>query len=1121
MISVHSDACSHGLPTWCHDSDISGINSDVYISIVTNTVHDEASAVEIFHLDLLKSEAALRVTLDNWAENNDVSHYILVVDMQLQSSRNLVNFVRALVEQMGLSTAKRFVLLLHYPLSVNKSSYPALFLDNWNCSYLDGIGYRSGCSSYLPVNNVFEAACFEDIQLNANFLLDALLPKAIQYVSSRCCFYSSSTHPRSVNQKMQYIERHTRVEAILDRNINGKSLAMQLTEKYLRLWTTESLNHLIHRAAVGRKSGTTYLSLSTAVRSTFQHTFSKFLANALSDINVWGNLDICHDPNFDLEVGSIFSWVLSALPAVPLHELELQRDVYQHLNPTPFDITNGSVEVFFPFYFQVSSFIDATLDKAIGVSSNSILLGDQAYDTTDIMVQFNEMLETESQGKQPKSLAETIQRVISSVESSDILFERYLKHHLLWKIGVKGVDCVLLWASNQMKQMALLADTSHTNILLLHIFCRHKGADIMRMSSWDLLSHVNGDVAEQLFSRTTGSQFVADMIIHFKTYLIDHHTETKEFVSSFSRFLRSIPYLLDQDDFIADAPVVLNLRQLVLINTIIAVNASKAVVIQMIEYVSSGSGSTLLDFFHLIDSNDCDNNIWLVDAKHKLLQLFFSQQWVESVLDIENSDALILMDLISMRQINHQRAVVHLRNVLLYSTRSGGKKEACLHPMQRFCQPIALLLCRKLTSQSIGVFSTETECREQMPHYIPSWLQGTSHTPDDANDDIAWFFRGYENSFENCPLADVIFDIMLCILLDDIEKAEFTSSQLSLIFQEKISQERKVTRKEQAKNARQALQHTQKEKVNFAGTCISAIETSVFLVSLVYKIAVELASSSQAHALTGIGSAITVRVLDAVMRSHRWSEFFFSILLRLRGKGHIAMLLERGGALASFAWATAWKQGAIPACRNITQELTKARDSLRQSQKGVAHFKQVYRACPHCRGAFGVDQRNCGQFTCGRDAHGINGRPAIGGQAVQEIHGCGASFSLDRALPYIQSRQYIEEDQPAIRRLKEVLDNKETAFNDFNESTELWKRAEQFNFPFFSFHLQRQTGTNLLRSVCLSDFLREEQDEQETVNSLLRIIEQLPGLKHISYLPAMIEVSFCEIYYYYEFLAIS
>lgn len=212
-----------------------GKNS-VYESIVQSVVTEDASNVEIHHLDLLKSEASLRHTIDCWALNEEVGCYILIVDMQLRSSSNLVNFVRSYIEQKTLAPTKRFLLLLYYPLCTGKPSYPALFLGRWECIYLDGIGYRDASSSILSVNNVFEAACFNQ-KLNASTLIEALLPKAIQYASSQCRFYSNSIYPDSVNHKMEFIMRHKKVEAILTQEVAGKSLGMLLGEKYISLWT--------------------------------------------------------------------------------------------------------------------------------------------------------------------------------------------------------------------------------------------------------------------------------------------------------------------------------------------------------------------------------------------------------------------------------------------------------------------------------------------------------------------------------------------------------------------------------------------------------------------------------------------------------------------------------------------------------------------------------------------------------------------------------------------------------------------------------------------------------------------------------------------------------------------
>ena len=158
LLNVHSDSCAHSIPTWCSGGDLDN-DSHVFQSIVERVIHKDSSNIQIQHIDLLKSESSLRSSIDSWASNEKTDIFILVVDMQLQSSSNLVNFTRCYVEQASLKKSKRFVLLLHYPLSVKIPSYPALFLGKWQCLYLDGIGYRDFTSPHLSINDIFMSAC--------------------------------------------------------------------------------------------------------------------------------------------------------------------------------------------------------------------------------------------------------------------------------------------------------------------------------------------------------------------------------------------------------------------------------------------------------------------------------------------------------------------------------------------------------------------------------------------------------------------------------------------------------------------------------------------------------------------------------------------------------------------------------------------------------------------------------------------------------------------------------------------------------------------------------------------------------------------------------------------------
>ena len=259
-----------------------------------------------------------------------------------------------------------------------------------------------------------------------------------------------------------------------------------------------------------------------------------------------------------------------------------------------------------------------------------------------------------------------------------------------------------------------------------------------------------------------------------------------------------------------------------------------------------------------------------------------------------------------------------------------------------------------------------------------------------------------------------------------------------------------------------------------------------------------LSKASQASAFREHNSQEATRVMCSVMVMPKWAEFFFSIILRLRGEGHLASLLSEGGALNRFEWCERWKQGMSSQRHGIAQELREAERSLQQTEEDVAQFPQQYRACPHCRGVFGIDQMNCGQFVCGRDAHGV-----IGGTA-RETFGCGQAFTLNQSLPYSQSNQY-REDQADLQRLREVLEEKRIAFVEFNRSAELWKKAKEFDVPCMSFGVQGGRVEGLFPCVNLVDYMPEGDDPGTRL--LVSVLHHLPRLEHISYLPEMIEVS--------------
>ena len=81
-------------------------------------------------------------------------------------------------------------------------------------------------------------------------------------------------------------------------------------------------------------------------------------------------------------------------------------------------------------------------------------------------------------------------------------------------------------------------------------------------------------------------------------------------------------------------------------------------------------------------------------------------------------------------------------------------------------------------------------------------------------------------------------------------------------------------------------------------------------------------------------------------------------------------LLSMDGPLHGLSWCQQWRDGA-PVFRADTQaDLEAAERALNTAVQEEERKSREFLLCPNCRNPFIIDQRNCGQFTCGQDAHG-------------------------------------------------------------------------------------------------------------------------------------------------------
>ena len=1092
IIYARSDICSHSLPTW---SNIDGVDAST-LNRVRNLVHDDPCAVEIHHLDLLKSESEIRSTFDSWVLKAHADVFILVVDMKIQST-SIVNFIRSYVEQAtSLSENKHFVLLLHFPLSCRNTAYPALFLGKWRCTFLDGIGDTDG--NNVDFNNVLQSACsLTNQKLNADSLLDALKPKALQYVASQVPFYSCSTQPDSINQAMTLTARMVAIENILTTKVEEMTLGAILSSKFIGMWTGDRIREVVYRSAYALASGNSKLSFSSALTSTLQSSFNKFLAKCILELNIWANLDCLADA----ETHRVFALVLNSLslPGMPLQELLLIRDMAHPLQPLPIDTRRRNVDIVFPFFFQISSLIEMAIDN-----SNFDFLDQASLEQNDDFSQlFLERVYSviDRMTDNKEALAGAVRNIVTHVAETNSLFRRYLQHILVWSLGAKNLMQVERWIMQKIEVASLLDESLHCNILYLHILCRKNVGVIVRISSWD-----SEDIAKELLRNEVhleGIDFVSALVSHFRQ-LVSDNFEANKWSDKFSVFLQSLPSLMEGGK-VEDEALVSNLRLLILLNILICLGVEEDVVLKITHLIASDEVeiATASRCLELLKANMHEDVGAANDVQDQLLRTFFSQWWLRLLSsEVYHHDAAYLISAIKHQEdhFTGQIGVVHLRNFLT-SLRGDSAKFAL--PSSSFLPSIVVLLSSELNAARQERFS-ETGDRVGMPHFIPLWLltEGAS-TPqlcDEPLDEVGWYFRNYGHNYEDCPLANVISDILFRELIE--RTSGITSDELLIMFQASILEQKEVNQATNARLLRCSGQSSLQGPVSVKGCYVRALETDAILLTFVCKVAEELSTESRSLALEGSNAVFAERILNQVMHQFRWADLFFKMIMMLGGEGHLANLLSDEGPLNNFQWCQQLVQGLPSHQGDAEMQLRRAENALREAQNDEETKVRQFRRCPHCNQMFEVDQRNCGAFQCGQDAHGINGAPAIGGVAVRRVYGCGRNFQLEQSIPYAT-------DEARLEPLRKEVRAHRISFEASNQGAALWARAKLLNIPPMSFQLRIEEGPSMAKnffSTSLIDHL-SQNTERENIFRLATILDQLPGLEHVSCLPDMIEVS--------------
>jgi hypothetical protein len=261
------------------------------------------------------------------------------------------------------------------------------------------------------------------------------------------------------------------------------------------------------------------------------------------------------------------------------------------------------------------------------------------------------------------------------------------------------------------------------------------------------------------------------------------------------------------------------------------------------------------------------------------------------------------------------------------------------------------------------------------------------------------------------------------------------------------------------------------------------------------KVAYELSDSGRAAALSGVYGEQADRIFAKLFKleGFLWPEFFFGMIVRIQGEGILAGLLGPGGSLQGYMWCQEFAQGIPSSVQESENTLAEAERELSDAEREEQRKSQQFQLCPHCRAPFMVDQRNCGAFVCGRDAHG-----GIGGAQVHGVYGCNQQFNVDQAAQYLPDVTILE---PLHRR----RDDLQSQMRVHQGGAFLWERATSFPLPILDVVSSRD-----MAGESFADAISANLADRAPTSRCAAIVQQLKKgesfLRQLRLLPGLVQV---------------
>jgi hypothetical protein len=1066
-------------------------------------------AVMLERLELLRSEAKLRSSLQTWIQQDKTRVYVLLVDMKARNAKEQCNCTRMCVEQR-LSTAKNklFILLLHYsPASICKSScYPALSLGRWSHCFIDSVGQRGpqlGASHFIRLSCELEDVGSGVIIARLLGLLEELLPVILSHIACRQVLHPRQLAPLAAGAKSPFCSQISALKALFSQMVGTQTIKDVLFKKFTSEWMKQALPHATKQASRALLEGTTQLSMGTAIQSTLEKAFATFVMMRLSDMSADQNIDVLETQESE-EVRQLFGYILKTLPAVPFREILLRQDIASQFRPKQ-EMTAAPK---FPFFALISSYINESLElaeKQILKENKDAVKRPQRFCTGKRLYETSMELLRKMANSVGQDDGETSHRAVVLLEvillvskssvlpKSDSLFTLYMQQFVQHATGCEPNSVMVQWLEGALQEVTDLRD-----ILGIHCVQRYRQVEFIRTVSWSssvekqfLVDENEAAIGNDLQGVSLSSTVFLRMLDYLETTLSTCIGADSDWVTLLASFLAQVGTGLAEESMLRRHDIQARIRVLESTHVLLGVDNAREALPNLLakwydeglrRIVSDGGNEvSMVSILSMVDSSK--------DTKVSLLWHFLSPRCRKIWPDYYQDDLRCLMIVASSE---------------LSQTQDHRLAMALIH---RACSMDDDGFILGFSNQAVDIISESVFCQRQRessmeggqkcgPHCVPRWLQAApnlsrEHEPDSRNVEALLypgFFSTYIHSFDDDFLSSLIFDLVLCILLR--KTCTMSSSEVLVLLLRDVEAEIGLAADE--------------DRLNSAVfSPLAAMVADARVICFVAKVAQELAQQPEAAALSGHGSELGMTLLNQIMaiQSVRFRELLFALIVHHGGgESSLAALLRYGGQLHGVSWCRSLQNG-IPSSRgSFEAALSTAQSTLREAEAEEQRKSREVRICPHCGEHFMVDARNCGSFVCGRDAHGVdNGMPAVGGRAVAQTYGCGRAFPLDEAGHY-------RVDDTHLRRLRADVAGKAADFRSFEASESNWNEMLAFEVPTLLFSIrQDQVGVAPVPAA----FIAPENNLLDHQSRLLQCL--LDGRRFVdqqvlSILPDLIEV---------------